>query len=395
MVLIPIAATVTPLGLYQTIIASNSPTPSEFHYIVDNSAFGHGIPPRVDLPWTRLCGANQAYPCPNSFSNFTFFTNASGPFVNFWNYDSSIPQYVMDAFESGLPGLSPSISSIFDIQSRSYSWSNVNPFSPFQPINITAYPVSIFRQVTSLIMQNGSTVVEGLVVDMLNGGIGFRNHSAPPVTPLGSLWSEDILFIEPESQCVDTNLTLDFMIPIETASTSSTSGVLISNLVLTDRGGFANLSLTSPEWDLSDPQTNPELYQRAYSAAWINNAYSMLYMNVSNFSNTSGSKLSTLGSIKSSIGQRYPLMDSEGYGTSLTLQPNALSSSPNFGGYLSGLDTSVTKPLYSNPFNVTSSNFAEAGELHPLLVWGKIDFVTNRDRFPLQRLPGGRLGQHQ
>jgi hypothetical protein len=127
----------------------------------------------------------------------------------------------------------------------------------------------------TLILNNAFQPVEGLIVDTVNGGIGFRNHIFPPGFQHGVTWTEDLLFIEPETVCVDTNLTLNFTI----ATTPNTS-TIITNLVLTDRGGFANLHHTIPEFNISDPQRNPDLFGRAYTAAWLNNFYTALYYNV-------------------------------------------------------------------------------------------------------------------
>ncbi|OJJ50685.1 hypothetical protein ASPZODRAFT_162625 [Penicilliopsis zonata CBS 506.65] len=76
----------------------------------------------------------------------------------------------------------------------------------------------------------------------------------------------------PETQCGNINLTLDFTLS-KYASQGSPDAP--ANLVLTDRGGFANLDHEYPEWDRSDPQNRPEPEQRAYKAAWSNNAYSI------------------------------------------------------------------------------------------------------------------------
>jgi hypothetical protein len=94
-------------------------------------------------------------------------------------------------------------------------------------------------------MDDNILLVEGLIVDTRDGGIGFRNHSAPPPREYASTWSEDILFIQPQTQCVDTNLTLDFSIPATTSEGTST----IVNLALTDRGGFSNIDHKYPTWE--------------------------------------------------------------------------------------------------------------------------------------------------
>ncbi|KIW89181.1 uncharacterized protein Z519_10033 [Cladophialophora bantiana CBS 173.52] len=381
-VLIGVAAIVTPLGLHQDILSSQSTTPSTFHYVADKSQFGYGTPPRTDLPWSRICGAFSPVNCPNSPHTIAYFSNASGEYWSADDYDSHVHQYVIDVFESGLSAMDKSVGSIFDIQSRSYTWSLIND-SPnaLAPDNGSSYPVTAYRQISTMVLEDDYVAIEGLVVDMKNGGIGFRNHSAPPVSPFGSTWSEDLLFVEPESLCVDTNLTLDFTIPRYGSSTSQ-----VSDLVLTDRGGFANLIKKYPVWDRGDTQRNPELYLRAYKAAWINNAWSMAFMNVTNFANQSEPGSRAFEYLNSHVGKTFPLMspNSTGLsGMSSSLGPDILTTSMLYGYYLNGLDQGTgiydntsslynfslpsdvpsVPPLYSNPFGIDQSNFSSAGLL--------------------------------
>ncbi|KAH0845116.1 hypothetical protein AYO21_01623 [Fonsecaea monophora] len=377
-ILIGVAAIVTPLGLYQDIISSNTETTSAFHYIADKSEFGLGTPPRTYLPWSRICGGWTPANCPNSPETITYFTNATGEYFSADYYDSHVPQYVIDVFGSGLATQPKSVSSIWDIQSRSYTWSQINDNpSALVADNGSAYPVTAYRQISTMVLEDDYLAIEGLVVDMKNGGIGFRNHSAPPVSPFGSAWSEDLLFVEPESVCVDTNLTLDFTIPVYTSF-----GRQVSDLVLTDRGGFANLIQKYPLWDREDTQKNPDLYLRAYKAAWINNAWSMAFMNVTNFANQSDPDSHAFEYLNSHVGKTFPLMSSNTSGLSgmsSSLGPDLLTTSTLFGYYLSGLDqgtgiydnyssslnlstssTPSVPPLYSNPFKITQSNFSSA-----------------------------------
>ena len=141
--------------------------------------------------------------------------------------------------------------------------------------------------------------MEGLVVDTINGGVGFRNHTIPPGFRYGATWEEDLLFIEPESVCVDTNVTIDYQ--ITPAPNSSAS---VTNLVLTDRGGFVNLNHTYPEANLTDTQKNPDLWTRAYKGAWMTNAYTMLYYNITNPRNGTTKSFSYVDSI---LGKTFPL----------------------------------------------------------------------------------------
>lgn len=362
------------MGLYESIVASESPTPSAFHYVQDESPFGQGTPPRGDLPWSRLCGSLNPVACPNSFSNVTYFSNATADYYDIGRYDSGVPRHVVDAFQSGLSAFNKSVSSIFNIQGRYYSWSREsNGLDTSKPDNGTSYVVTDFRPIQSLALENKITLVEGLVVDMVNGGVGFRNHSAPPVVGYGSEWSEDILFIEPESQCVDTNLTIDFMIP----KYYSDKG-LLSNLVLTDRGGFANLTQEYPSVDVYDAQNHPNLRERAYKAAWINNAYSMAFMNVTSLKNESDPNSHAFTYLNTTVGKRFPLQyPNSSFKAPMSIDTYSIQSSGIYGLYLQTLDEGVDEfnstsifnssenftipsipPLYSNPFNVTSDYFS-------------------------------------
>lgn len=53
--------------------------------------------------------------------------------------------------------------------------------------------------------------VEGLVVDAMKGGVGFRNHIAPAFAQFGAEWTEELL-VECETSCVDTNISVEFRI---------------------------------------------------------------------------------------------------------------------------------------------------------------------------------------
>ncbi|KAK6535729.1 hypothetical protein TWF694_002178 [Orbilia ellipsospora] len=377
--LVSVAAIVTPLGLYEAVSPARRPITSEpFHYIPDKSPMGLGTPPRGNNTWSRICSAGF-YPvtCPNSPGNLTTteYPNGTVLIQGDW-YDSHIPQDVIDVFQSGLKTMSASVSSIFDIQWRFTTQQAVNDYHDTIPIdNGTAYTVSSFQQITSYILSDAIMPIEGLIVDMKSGGIGFLNHSAARWRPYGSTWTEDILFIVPETQCVDTNLTLDFRIPGKTSE--GTPGE-VSDLVLTDRGGFANFIPDYPEWDRGDTQDNPGLWFRAYKAAWLNNAYSMAFMNVTNIRNQSDPKSEPFTYIHSTIGKRFPLNRNGTTVPLLDLHPNSLKSSTSFGDYLQDTDKpvegsnpsndtlglNVTTPyqpaLYPNPFHISDADFLDA-----------------------------------
>ena len=51
---------------------------------------------------------------------------------------------------------------------------------------------------------------------------------------------------------------------------------------LTDRGGFSQLNTTYPTWDIAAVQSNPQLWERAYQAAWSSNVFALSKLNISN-----------------------------------------------------------------------------------------------------------------
>jgi hypothetical protein len=129
-----------------------------------------------------------------------------------------------------------------------------------------------------LILDEDIQLVEGLIVDMKTGGIGFRNHTGPSSASIyGSTWQEDILFIEPETECVNLNWTIDFKVDYSHASFP------IPNLmdpVITDRGGFSKLQRPAPSLETSrNGQGDLGLADRAYTAAWLNNFLTLAYFN--------------------------------------------------------------------------------------------------------------------
>ncbi|KAL3486415.1 hypothetical protein BJX62DRAFT_242026 [Aspergillus germanicus] len=367
-------AVVTPLGLHQGT-AAQSPAPAQFHYIEDTSAFGSGTPPRDENSrFSRVCSGLGFETCPHSSGNVVSTTNESGIFVTGDWYNTRVSQDVMDCFQSGLLTMEPSVSSLFDIQARYTVMSPASDPDEFIPFdNNTAYPLSQLRPIQSLVTDGGYKLVEGLVVDLQAGGIGFRNHSAPPWRPHGSEWSEDRLFVEPETQCVDLNLTLDY----DVVTSSSGSGGY-ENFVLTDRGGFANFQkdFSPTNWTTERSQSDPELTQRALSAALVNNFVSMLFLNVTNPNHYNGLGESAFRYLNSHVGKTFPLLR-EGAGTTNLgfLEYMSLQTSTKYGAYLQGTDNAFTgvnfsdtgsgnltsfPAIHPNPFGIERQNFTGA-----------------------------------
>ncbi|KAF1837156.1 hypothetical protein BDW02DRAFT_492158 [Decorospora gaudefroyi] len=374
--LIAIAAIVTPLGLYDGIIADGNPAATVFNYIKDTSPMGYGTPPRIlDTTWSRLCGDFLLVPCPNDYNNATVINNNTGIYTDYeadW-YDSRIPPNVVDVFQSGIADLEQSMSSFFDIQYRTYMRTLIDDKGNGPVIdNATARTVGTYQPLSSMLLNDDVIPIEGLIVDMKNGGLGFRNHSAPTWRKYGSTWVEDITFIVPETVCVDTNLTLDFMIP-RTQTEYLTADSEIFRLEITDRGGFVNLNTTYPAYQLGDVQGNPNLWYRAYRAAWLRNAYTMAYMNVTSLNNgTTGDRSFTY--LDSELNKTFPLYFPSGeVAPRYSIQPQSLSVVTRFGDYLDGtegvsnvstignetttFDFESTLPLYPNPFDISFTDW--------------------------------------
>jgi hypothetical protein len=349
--LIAIAGVVTPLGLYDALGPSKSVV-APFTYIKDSSPFGAATPPRSNLSFARICsyghGFFQQGPAPCPYSDTIVIISSNNITVTYdlpFGYNTSVPQIVRDIYSSGTAGMATTISNYFDIEWRQYTTTTENGVN-----NGSAFLVGAYRPIGTMILNDAVELIEGLVVDAKAGGLGFRNHTIPAGFQHGATWEEDLLFIEPETSCVNTNLTLDF-----TVSDNENASAPISELLLTDRGGFVNLSHTFPEYDRDDPQKNPDLQGRAYKAAWLNNAWSMLFLNVTNDNNsTYGTR--AFSYLNSSLGKTFPMPFNSVNGLF-----DALSTSGDWGNYLFG-----GFPPPTGSFNVTSDNFTSIGMSHPV-----------------------------
>lgn len=216
--------------------------------------------------------------CPGQGQGWSFFSNLSGDYVQNTSsqpYISSIiPSNITDIFSSGSTGDRGGVAGAFDIEYRSFivgkSKDNVGP-NPGPNIDQGRKRTQAsFRMYTSLVLNDRYDIVEGLIADTKVGGIGFRNHTLPMRPGRGSEWSEGLLWIQPETVCVSTNLSLDY-----TLSDPETQ----MDVALTDRGGLFGLTSDYPHIDLNDTQARPAIYDRAYKGAVLNNLNIMRYFN--------------------------------------------------------------------------------------------------------------------
>jgi hypothetical protein len=222
------------------------------------------------------------------------------------------------------------------------------------------YVVGSFNQFDTLFLREDYHIIEGLIVDTKTGSIGFRNHSIPITSQWGAAWTEDLLFIEPKTECVNTNLTFEWTVPMNTSSSE------VVDLVLVDNGGFINMNDTFPELDTTDAQEDPQLAYRAYRSAWLQNAYTALYYNVTN-PGTSISGMKAFSYMDTELGRQIPMVKQNASGQA-SVWLNKRFSVGEFGGFidelpsspLSNTSTSFRLNVPENPWQITSRNFSEA-----------------------------------
>ncbi|KAL4912048.1 hypothetical protein BDW62DRAFT_195508 [Aspergillus aurantiobrunneus] len=311
---------------------------------------GYGTPGRSELGLNRWCGLSTPLPCIGGIGSLNGSSNAT-------EYNFTIPSAVTDRFTRGLDDLDGSVSSVFDIEWRTYSSDTTD--------NGTRFQIGAYRRLQTLILEDAVNVVEGLIVDTHNGGIGLRNHSVPPTHLYGSAWSEDILFLEPQTSCVDTNLTLEFN--ARHGLFSSLFSEDAEDLALVDRGGFTALSRVPPVLadDIAvENGLGLDLSARAYTAAWFNNLYTMGFLNV-----TDPDPGGELQHVESHLGRRFPLdeayspftaRDSFNTKLSLGLHLGQLPSRLLNGSLPLGMNTTLTAANYTNPYNVAQDDFDDA-----------------------------------
>ncbi|KAF9013149.1 hypothetical protein BDQ17DRAFT_1321040 [Cyathus striatus] len=254
--LVTVAGIVTPLGLKQGPPIASHYQPMDAVYIKDTSPLASATSPRSNYTYARTCGYFNLIPCPGNTEAETTEINPS----------------IIEQFNSTPYGP-------FNIQFRRYFKSSIGH-------NNLSILGGQYSTLESFILRDGIFAVDGAIVDLTETpGIGLSNHTAPPSLKDGATWSQEMLWLEPVTTCVDTNLTIDYV--LEDGPNAS-----IDTFNLTDRGGFVGLTTQYPSLDRDGQNIN--LYQHAYKGAVISNAYSMIALN-------------NLTRSQSSVGQAFPL----------------------------------------------------------------------------------------
>lgn len=121
------------------------------------------------------------------------------------------------------------------------------------------YPVGKFRLLGNIILRNDTVVLEGLVVDAVNGGVGFRNHTMPLGYTEGAEWQEDLTWVQPITTCVPTNITVEYKSGYNEEIDLDAASVI-------DNGGFVNLPTSFPSPGLR-PSQDIDLYEGVQKGA--------------------------------------------------------------------------------------------------------------------------------
>jgi hypothetical protein len=176
--LIAIAGVASPIGLGESIV-DGPLINATFAYAVDPTIFGEGTPPRDNYIISRIC-ANSALPCPSvSLLDSLITPNSGFPILI---YEAYVPENVTDCFTSGVKSHRDLRSDPFQIQFRQYTH-----FSGFASTNLTSNGVTNttkisnttreFTMLESMVLLDRIDLRKGVIIDTINGGIGFRNHS--------------------------------------------------------------------------------------------------------------------------------------------------------------------------------------------------------------------------
>ncbi|KAJ3455213.1 hypothetical protein MRS44_013813 [Fusarium solani] len=352
-ILLVVVGVSTPLGLSEQLQLAGEEVVS-WTYAPDFGPIGSGTPFRTTYEYSRLCGLTTPFNCPGVDGGYqTWYNESSGWFRTDTTFNKSrnivdlrIPQNVTEAFTSATRNTT--VSSIFDIQYRSYKHDTTAYTSTEYPLqNNSLYTIGSMRTLQSLILNDKIELVQGLVVNTINGGVGFRNHTIPEQIEFGSSWQEDLLWIEPVTECVDTNLIIEFdNILSETDNPHEAQSFLVDN------GGFVNLSPDFPSIHENTTENDPQLRASAYRAAAFNNAFAAAFYNLTVGRKDHG---------KAHLGARYNLTGSGAPHSQYLPNIFEISIGPLSGSYLPLPDT-----MYNGTGDITSEN------------WTTVDVGTRR-----------------
>lgn len=249
--------------------------------------------------------------------------------------NSSIPQNITEIFGSGTSGTT--LTGPFDIQYRAWGLQFLAMSENFIVDHAKPVPKGLYRALDSLILHNKVDVLEGVVVDTTNAGVGYRNHTIPKNLSDGGTWSEDFTWIEPLTECAATNLTFEFFVAQDFTN--------ISSVELIDNGGFTNLPLKMPSIGATIGLQQPDLAMRAYQGVYLSISLLMTYLNIT-YPGNKGPRNTSMGCRFSLNTDVQPYYNPSLYSIALTeLQPSFVQMFPDHEPMVSNVSTSAQAEL--------------------------------------------------
>ena len=252
--LITVAGIVTPIGLGESIVAGPFVT-AKFSHAIDSTPFGSETTPRDLYFLSRVCGGGRV-PCPGVNPDYSAVTQGLYGESN-TVFASYVLPSITDRFTGGFGDRGDLRTTPFEIQYRQYQTYSTEEYSKSgNPAKRRISTTGIFTIVETLVLLDKIVIREGVIADLVNGGIGFRNHTVPitPRMPYGAQWTEDILWLEPVTACIDTNWSIE------------------TDLRWVNRGGGI-IPTQFPDRKLPRPpsQLDPQLRSRAHIAGSVFN----------------------------------------------------------------------------------------------------------------------------
>ena len=273
--LLVVASVLAPLGL-RDAISPHELRSVQFQYVPDRGPWGRVTMSRPDFKFTRLCEFGLIINCPGQYQGVYMNETEPGNWESVKTHPDStinltIPENYTAMFSSATSNLGDTVSGLFDIQYRRWSltrWGIQDYGQPFVRGDSS--------WIQNLITQEKIVLVEGLVVDMRNNpGIGLRNHTVPMGLEHGGTWTEDLTWIEPVTECADTNLTIQYR------DENSVDDVYDNRTFsVVDRGAFNGLDVSTLESRVWIDNQTLNLFGRAHKAARMHNVIVASSLNV-------------------------------------------------------------------------------------------------------------------
>lgn len=248
-VLITLAGIITPLGLYNT--SSGIVQMMKLNAVNDVGLLSRAIMNRVSYVEARICADGISifsYACPGT----SVYTTANGTMTQ----STRVPRNITAKFSSN--SYYSYGTGAMDMQFRMFDWGVMPQFNDGGKFVLGQFA---FEQTT--IASTGLFASANLIIDRSETpGIGIMNVKVPFLENGGN-WSRNAFWIEPVTECVDLNVTYDYVL---SDASPDTITPLLSGQTITDRGGFTNFNLNN--YQPNQPiDRNLNLQAHAYQAA--------------------------------------------------------------------------------------------------------------------------------